>query len=1165
MQVAAFRHVATFRKVVTIMKHILTHKHRLSPPGRGRGGFRNLHYIYSCTSKIYALLHQYFSGITVTIFFVITCFSSCSKKHPLFTLLDPSSSGIAFNNELTSTDSLNIMNYIYLYNGGGVATGDINNDGLTDVYFTSNKGDNKLYLNKGNMHFEDITASAGVKGMGDWKTGVTMADVNGDGWLDIYVCAVGGYLGMKSRNQLYVNNHHLGFFEQAAEYGLNEEGFNTQAAFFDYDKDGDLDMYLVKHAVHSSEQYIDTLYRHKPDAASGDKLFRNNLSAGVIKFTDITEAAGIFSGKTGFGLSATVNDFNGDGWPDLYVSNDFNEEDYYYLNNKNGTFTESNKKAFGHESHFSMGSDAADINNDGWTDLVTLDMLPDDEKILKTSMPDDPLEIYRYKRGFGYQEQCSRNCLQLNGGGGKHFSDIGLYAGIAATDWSWSPLLADFNNDGICDLFITSGIYRRPNNLDFMNYYAHSPEAYDAQKKKLSDSAYSLMPEGRQTNSFFKGTASLKFINTGMDEGLEKKGFSNGAAYADLDNDGDLDLITNNLNGVADIYRNNSREMMQSNYISIHLEGASWNRFGYGASIVASAAGRRMARYVTATKGFESCSAGDIIIGTGAVAAIDTLLITWPDSSGTTQTLYHVKTNQHIILKQGQASQKNTHPSPLQTVFTDISRQTGVHFVHRENPFNDFAVQPLMPHGVSTEGPKLAVGDINGDGLDDLYVCGATGQAGALYIQHHSGTFTASNEKLFASDSLCEDVNAVFFDADNDKDLDLFVVSGGNQWEGNTPLLYDRLYLNDGRGSFRKSAGLPLYFGNKSVAIPADIDHDGDMDLFVGGRVIAGSYGETPLSYILVNDGSGKFSIQTGKICPGLDKAGMVTDAAWTDINHDGWMDLVVVGEWMPVSVFINRKGHLQNMTREMGLDRLTGLWNCIKMADINGDGYEDMLLGNWGENSKLHASQRYPLIMYEGDLDGNGFKEQILCTEKNGSYYPFFGKDEMQKILPALIRKKYADYKSFAGQTAEEVFGDQLEHCKKLSASTLSTAVLVYKNNAYTNMQLPSEMQWTPVFSWATGFFTQKSGCDIIACGNFNNVQPYEGIYDAGYGTMISQNNDGDFTVVPMLGSGIHIKGEVRDIKKMRMAGGYTVLVIAVNNGNIIFMRPVQGIGKSD
>ncbi len=1048
------------------------------------------------------------------------------------------------------------MNYIYLYNGGGVATGDINNDGLTDIYFTSNKGDNKLFLNKGNLQFQDITARAGVTGMGTWKTGVTMADVNGDGWLDIYVCAVGGYQSMKGRNQLYINNKNLSFTEKAAEYGLDEEGFNTQATFFDYDKDGDLDVYLVKHAVHSSEQYIDTSFRHIPDAASGDKLFRNEMSNGRSKFTDVTTAAGIFNGRTGYGLNAIVNDFNNDGWPDIYVSNDFNEEDYYYLNNGNGTFSESNKEVFGHESHFSMGSDAADVNNDGWPDLVTLDMLPENEKVLKSSMSDDPMEIYQYKLGFGYQPQCSRNCLQLNTGGGKRFSDIGLYAGIAATDWSWSPLLADFDNDGICDLFVTNGIYRRPNDLDFMNYYAHTPEAYDTTKKKLNDIAFNLMPEGKQSNYFFKGTASMKFSNTGQAEGLGKQSFSNGAAYADLDNDGDVDLVINNLNGAADIYRNNSRGRKESNYLSVHLDGNSFNRFGLGAVIIISSGNKKFYRYNTATRGFESCSTGDIHIGLGDISVIDTLKVIWPDSLGTVQELYHIKANRQITLQQDQASYKAHQAIALQTLFTNVIKVEGINIVHKENLFNDFAVQPLILHGVSTEGPKLAVGDVNADGLDDFYACGAAGQAGSLFIQNPSGSFTATNKALMANDSLCEDVNAIFFDADNDKDLDLYVVSGGNEWEGNTSRLYDRLYINDGKGSFRKSTNLPLFFGNKSVAIPADIDHDGDMDLFIGGRVVAGKYGETPLSYLLVNDGKGRFSIQTRNICPELERIGMVTDAVWTDINKDGWMDLIVAGEWMPVTIFLNEKGHLKNSTKKMGLDELTGLWNSLKVADINGDGQEDILLGNWGENSKLHASKKYPLIMYEGDIDNNSYLEQILATEKNGQYYSFLGKDELQRILPGVIRKKYPHYKSFAGQTVEEVFAGKLTNTKKLSAATLSTMVLVYRNGKYEPLHLPAAIQWAPVFSWLTGDFNNDGFCDIIAGGNFKNVQPYEGSYDAGYGTLLLGNGNLTFIVLNMFQSGINIKGEIRDIKTIKMAGGKIMFAVATNNGKIHFIQ---------
>lgn len=1090
----------------------------------------------------------------LTVILILT-FYSCNSKQSLFTLTDPEATGVIFTNHLTISDSLNIMNYIYLYNGGGVATGDINNDGLPDIYFTSNQGSNKLFLNKGNFKFEDITTSAGVTGVGNWKTGVTLADVNGDGWLDIYVCAVGGFNGLKGKNQLYINNHNLSFTEAAALYGIDEPGFNTQAVFFDYDKDGDLDMYLVKHGVHSTENYQDTSLRNIPDSASGDKLFRNEISNGKNSFTDVTREAGIYSGKIGFGLNAVVNDFNNDGWPDIYVSNDFNEEDYYYLNNGNGTFSESNKEAFGHESHFSMGSDAADINNDGWPDLITLDMLAENEKVLKSSVADDPPDIYQYKKSYGYAEQCSRNCLQLNTGAGSHFSEIGLFAGIAATDWSWSPLLADFDNDGVCDLFITNGIYRRPNDLDFINYYAHAAEAYDASKKKLSDHAYALMPEGKLSNYLFRGSASLQFKNVGATEGITKKSFSNGAAYADFDNDGDLDLVVNNLEEASDIYRNNS-DCETGNYLSIHPEGAGYNKMGLGAKVVLTAGNKKFYYYQSATRGFESASAGDVHIGLGDITIIDTLRITWPDKPGTQQELYNVKSNQKIVLKQSEATLNNSRSASLPALFSDVTPAVGIHFIHKEDSFNDFAIQPLIPHGASTEGPGLAVGDVNGDGLDDLFVCGAAGQAGALYIQTSSGNFISSNKGLMAADSLCEDVNAVFFDADNDKDLDLFVVSGGNQFEGNNPRLYDRLYINDGKGNFKKSTGMPYYTGNKSVAIPADIDHDGDLDLFIGGRVVAGRYGEAPLSYILINDGKGKFTIQTKNICPELENIGMVTDAAWTDVNRDGWMDLIVAGQWMPVSLFINKGGHLYNNTKEYGLDGLTGLWNTVKLTDINGDGHDDILLGNLGGNSKLHASKKFPLVVYIGDVDGNGYPEQILALQKDGVYYPFLGKDELQKVLPGLIRKKYPSYKSFAGQSIEQIFGADTAGLKKLSVATLLSTALVYANGKYQSVDLPEEVQWSPVFNWLTGDFNNDGFTDIIAGGNLHNVSPFEGVYDAGYGTFLSGDAKRNFKTVMMLRSGIAIKGDIRDMKLVNIANGKPVIAVAVNNSQLRFLR---------
>jgi enediyne biosynthesis protein E4 len=1085
-----------------------------------------------------------------------------TNEKALFEKLSPEKTNVSFTNQVIETKDFNILDYLYFFNGGGVSSGDINNDGLVDLFFVSNQGKNKLYLNKGvkdgTPTFEDISEKAGIEGFSDWKTGVTMADVNGDGLLDIYVCAVGNFKHLEGSNELYINNGDLTFTEKANAFGLDFTGFATQAAFFDYDKDGDLDCYLVNHAVHNSRSYDRVNTRSLKDNEAGDYLYRNDVGPdGQMKFIDVSEQAGIYQASMGYGLGISVADINNDGWIDIYVSNDFHEDDYYYVNQKDGTFKEEVKEHFKHLSRFSMGSDVADINNDGFQDIMTLDMYPEDETVEKSSVGEDPLDIYLYKLQFGYFNQYSRNCLQLSMGG-KKFSDIAPSAGVMATDWSWSTLMADYDNDGIKDIYVSNGILRRPNDLDYLKFIVSDSLHYNLPTShKLDQEAMDKMPNGKVHNYLYKGTKELRFEDKSLVWGFDEKNASNGSTYADLDNDGDLDLISNNLNEPSAIYLNKSREVNNNNFIKLKLKGENKNIFGIGAKVIIKTKEGEQLQQLMPTRGFMSSVEPSLLFGIGQLPAIDTLIVIWENEK--MQIIANPKINNTLTLNQKDAQilvKDHQFFVPVSPIFEEVTNSLNIGYQHKENVYFDFNRENLIPFKVSIDGPKMAVGDVNGDGLDDFYIGGAKYQAGQLYLQK-GDNFVFSKQKAFELDSLIEDVDAVFFDADNDNDLDLYVVSGGNEFYNKMTQQFDKLYFNDGKGNFTKSeTSLPSMFDNKSCVRPFDYDNDGDLDLFVGGRVVPYQYGKTPGSYFLQNNGKGKFIDVTEKVAPELRKAGMTTDAIWADIDKDGDMDLIVIGDWMSIKMYINENGKLSEIDND--LHAFTGFWNGIASGDFDSDGDIDFVVGNLGTNSKLRKEEGGKLRMQLKDIDKNDNLDQIISYSRGSKWYPATTKDELGKQIPSIINSKFVEYKDFAGKTVEEIFdNNELKGAEEKIVNVFESVYLEnLGNNKFKMSYLPSLAQVSKIMSIKADDVDYDGKLDVMIGGNFDGASMYQARYDSFFGLILKGNGKGGFTSSVSTDNGFLLNGDVRDIKVVKTPKGMLYFVTRNNNKLQVFRK---------
>jgi hypothetical protein len=1108
-------------------------------------------------------LYRHLSGL-ILLAGALSC-ASCQRtaaSPPLFELVAPKTSGVTFVNALSEDTAFNILNYLYYYNGGGVAAGDVDGDGLPDLYLTSNLGPDRLYRNTGHFRFEDITERAGVGGPAGWTSGVAMADVNGDGRLDIYVSAV-DYLNMHGRNVLYINNGDGTFTDRAKEYGLDFVGYSTQAAFFDYDGDGDLDMYLLNNSTHTERAASRSTNRTVRNAKAGDRLFRNDGG----HFVDVSERAGIYGGVEGYGLGVVASDVNLDGCPDLYVANDFQENDFLYINNCDGTFTESIVRATGHTSRFSMGVDAADFNNDGRPDVMVLDMLPEREDVLNTSATAEDFNVFNLRLKAGYHPQYARNTLQLNRGlvgGTVRFSEIGYLAGVFATDWSWAPLFADLDDDGYKDLFVTNGIYRRPNDLDYINYVGNEAIQASLATGITAENLTPLlkkMPHLPLSNYAYRNNGDLTFTNMADRWGLAQPGFSNGAAYVDLDNDGALDLVVNNLNASAAIYRSRARAITGNHFLQVVLRGTGGNTAGIGAKVMIAHQGVRQLLEQMPTRGFQSSVDPRLHFGLGRSQRIDSLIVIWPDRRY--QVLTNVAADQMITLSQRDAEGRYAYRpgATAPPLFVDVTARIGIDFKHEENPFYDYNREPFMPHRLSTEGPALATGDVNGDGLDDIYVGGAKWQAGQLLIQRHDGGFRASSQPAFRADSLNEDVSAVFFDANGDGHPDLFVVSGGNEFWDDAEALRDRLYLNDGRGNFHRAEhALPDFFDNGSCVVPGDFNGDGHPDLFVGSRVVARRYGLTPRSHLLQNDGTGRFSDVTLQLAPALSEVGMVASAAWIDADGDGRLELIVVGEWMPVRVFRQEHGRFVDRTAEAGLSGTNGWWNHVSAVDLNGDGRQDLVLGNLGLNSYVRASPGEPARLYVHDFFGNGTLEQILTFYKRGVSYPLAGRDELVRMMPQLS-SRYPSYASFGASRIEDILpASELRQASVLEAREFASAVALNRGDGRFDLRpLPMEAQLAPVYASLAEDFDGDGHTDLLVAGNFYGVTPVQGRYDASYGLLLRGDGTGRFETVDLESSHLLIEGQVRHMALLRQADGGRVIVVARNDDRLQILRPLR------
>jgi hypothetical protein len=1098
---------------------------------------------------------------------------SCkSDPEPLFLELPASQTGIDFANHILDKKNFNIFNYRNFYNGGGVAIGDVNNDGLPDVFFTSNFEENKLYLNRtkpgtSDLKFEDVTKQAGIVGKKFWSTGVTFADVNGDGRLDIYVCNSGSRDARG--NQLYINqgskNGIPTFTEQAAAYGLVDGGFSTHAAFFDYDRDGDLDMYLLNNSFTPMDRLGYANLRETRDKLGGDKLFRNNgtNADGTAKpFTDVSAEAGIYGSLIGFGLGITIGDVNNDNWPDIYISNDFYERDYLYINQKNGTFKEEIEQYMGHVSLASMGADIADVNNDGNLDIFVTDMLPGDDYRLKTTTAFDSYELGQLKESRDFYYQDSRNMFHLNNGNGT-FSEIGRMTGTSATDWSWGALLFDMDMDGRKDVFVANGIVKDLTDQDYVSFLADNPDLQamiDGTKKFDYKEYVNKMGSRPLPNYAFRNLGNgMQFENKAAEWGLAAPSFSNGSAYGDLDNDGDLDLIVNNNEAPASIYKNTSVEVNHKHFLRVGLDGYAQNKNAIGAKVYVHQGKETQYLQQMPNRGFQSSVDLTLVFGLDNNATIDSVTVIWPDDKK--QTIKQPKADGTLKLSYKNASQRAvfTDQSKVEPdFFKDISATAKLDYVHRENDFVDYNRDGLLKQMLSREGPALAFGDVNGDELDDVFLGGAVNMPRSLYTQKPDGTFSLWKQPFLLDALYTEDVAATFFDADGDKDLDLYVATGGNEFADNTALA-DRLYRNDGKGNFTWDKTLPRTLENNSCVAAADFDRDGDLDLFVGGRMVASEYGKNPDQVLLVNDGKGNFRKATAELMPFSKEIGMVKDAVWADVDKDSYPDLVLVGDWMPITILKNKGGKGFERLENEVLAKSSGWWNSIRAADLDQDGDVDFVVGNLGLNSHLVASQDQPAHLYGNDFDRNGTYEQVMTCFRPGAdgekrECVVVQKADLQKRIPS-IKTKYIKYTDYAKASFEDIFSEQQRQGMDVkTANTAETSILINNGDGtFAIKALPIQAQTSPIHAILTGDYNKDGKTDVLLAGNFFDVLTEVGRYDANYGLLLLGDGKLNFRATDPKKSGFFVKGQVRRMVQLKQGQ----LILAKNNSQAQVFMP--------